>query len=82
MKWDGAPAIFCGEDPRDGEFFVAKGIFTEDLKVYKTNAEVDEDMSGDLADKMKTALRLLPSLGIQRCHSRRNCERRSKEKEN
>lgn len=66
VKWDGAPAIFCGEDPRDGEFFVAKkGIFAKNPKVYKTNAEIDEDMSGDLADKMKTALRLLPSLGIK-----------------
>ena len=66
VKWDGAPAIFCGEDPRDGEFFVAKkGIFAKNPQVYKTNAEIDEDMSGDLADKMKTALRLLPSLGIK-----------------
>ena len=66
VKWDGAPAIFCGEDPRDGKFFVAKkGIFAKNPKVYKTNAEIDEDMSGDLADKMKTALRLLPSLGIK-----------------
>ena len=66
VKWDGAPAIFCGEDPRDGEFFVAKkGIFAKNPKVYKTNAEIDEDMSGDLADKMKAALRLLPSLGIK-----------------
>ena len=24
VKWDGAPAIFCGEDPRDGEFFCCK----------------------------------------------------------
>ena len=24
VKWDGAPAIFCGLDPSDGKFFVAK----------------------------------------------------------
>ena len=24
VKWDGAPAIFAGEDPSDGQFFVAK----------------------------------------------------------
>ena len=24
VKWDGAPAIFAGQDPRDGQFFVAK----------------------------------------------------------
>ena len=28
VKWDGAPAIFAGNDPSDGRFFVAKkGIF-------------------------------------------------------
>ena len=66
VKWDGAPAIFCGEDPRDGKFFVAKkGIFAKNPKVYKTDSEIDADMSGDLADKMKAALRHLPSLGIK-----------------
>jgi hypothetical protein len=65
-KWDGAPAIFCGQDPRDGEFFVAKkGIFAKNPKVYKTDTEIDTDMSGDLADKMKAALRYLPELGIK-----------------
>lgn len=66
VKWDGAPAIFCGQDPRDGEFFVAKkGIFNKNPKVYKTNAEIEEDTSGDLADKLKDALKYLPSLGIK-----------------
>jgi len=65
-KWDGAPAIFCGEDPNDGEFFVAKkGIFAKNPKIYKTNAEIDADMSGDLASKMKIALAELPKLGIK-----------------
>jgi hypothetical protein len=66
VKWDGAPAVFCGQDPRDGEFFVAKkGIFNKNPKVYKTAAEVDADTSGDLAEKLKTALKYLPSLGIK-----------------
>jgi len=66
VKWDGAPAIFCGQDPRDGKFFVAKkGIFAKSPKVYKTDAEIDADMSGDLADKMKAALQHLPTLGIK-----------------
>jgi hypothetical protein len=65
VKWDGAPAIFCGEDPNDGKFFVAKkGIFAKNPKIYKTDAEIDADMSGDLATKMKAALRYLPDLGI------------------
>ena len=66
VKWDGAPAIFAGIDPGDGRFFVAKkGIFNKNPKVYKTPADVDADTSGDLADKLKTALRELPALGIK-----------------
>lgn len=66
VKWDGAPAIFAGIDPRDGNFFVAKkGIFNKNPKVYKSNADVDADTSGDLAAKLKLALKYLPALGIQ-----------------
>lgn len=66
VKWDGAPAIFAGQDPSDGNFFVAKkGIFAKNPKIYKSAAEIDADMSGDLADKMKAALRYLPELGIK-----------------
>ena len=66
VKWDGAPAIFAGTDPRDGKFFVAKkGIFNKSPKVYKTPADVDADTSGDLADKLKLALKHLPELGIK-----------------
>jgi|TARA_B110000908_G_C10262701_1_gene460554 hypothetical protein len=65
-KWDGAPAIFCGQDPTDGVFFVAKkGVFAKNPKVYKTDAEIDAEMSGDLALKMKLALQYLPDLGIK-----------------
>jgi hypothetical protein len=66
VKWDGAPAIFAGIDPRDGKFFVAKkGIFNKSPKVYKSDADVDADTSGDLADKLKLALKHLPALGIK-----------------
>lgn len=66
VKWDGAPAIFCGIDPTDGKFFVAKkGIFNKNPKVYKTDADVDEDTSGPLSDKLKLALKYLPELGIK-----------------
>ena len=66
VKWDGAPAIFCGEDPSDGKFFVAKkGIFAKNPKIYKTSEEINRDMSGDLADKMDMALKYLPALGIK-----------------
>jgi len=66
VKWDGAPAIFAGIDPSDGEFFVAKkGIFNKSPKVYKSTDDVDADTSGDLADKLKLALHYLPELGIK-----------------
>jgi len=66
VKWDGAPAIFAGTDPRDGRFFVAKkGIFNKSPKVYKSDADIDDDTSGDLADKLKLALQYLPALGIK-----------------
>lgn len=65
VKWDGAPAIFCGQDPADGKFFVAKkGIFNKNPKIYKTDADIDADTSGDLAVKLKDALKYLPELGI------------------
>ena len=66
VKWDGAPAIFAGVDPRDGKFFVAKkGVFNKEPKVYKTNAEIDADTSGDLAAKLKVALAEFKKLGIK-----------------
>ena len=66
VKWDGAPAIFAGIDPSDGQFFVAKkGIFNKNPKVYKTDKDVNDDTSGDLNKKMKLALKLLPELGIK-----------------
>ena len=65
VKWDGAPAIFAGIDPRDGKFFVAKkGIFNKDPKVYKTQADIKADLSGELADKFSIALEEFSKLGI------------------
>ena len=66
VKWDGAPAIFAGVDPRDGRFFVAKkGIFAKSPKVYKNDADIDNDTSGDLNTKLKLALEHLSGLGIK-----------------
>ena len=66
VKWDGAPAVFAGTDPRDGRFFVVKkGIFNKSPKIYKTDADIDADTSGDLNAKLKQALRYLPALGIK-----------------
>jgi len=66
VKWDGAPAVFAGTDPRDGKFFVAKkGIFNKSPKVYKTDSDIDDDTSGDLNLKLKAALKYLPKIGIK-----------------
>ena len=66
VKWDGSPAIFAGIDPSDNCFFVAKkSIFNKNSKVYKSATDIDADTSGDLADKLKDALKYLPSLGIK-----------------
>ena len=66
VKWDGAPALFAGEDPRDGQFFVAKkGIFNANPKVYKSHSDIDADTSGDLSKKLKIAFDNLKGLGIK-----------------
>ena len=66
VKWDGAPAIFCGIDPEDDKFFVAKkSVFNVSPKLYKTDAEIDADLSGALVGKFKVALAELSKLGIK-----------------
>ena len=66
VKWDGAPAIFAGIDPEDGKFFVAKkSVFNVNPKLYKSNAEIDADLSGDLNAKFKVALAEFSKLNIK-----------------
>lgn len=60
-KWDGAPAIICGIDPSDGQFFVGtKSVFAQDPKVCKTQEDVKRFYEGALAEKLSTALKYLP----------------------
>jgi hypothetical protein len=66
VKWDGAPAVFAGEDPRDGSFFVAKkGIFNANPKIYKSHEDIKADTSGDLTKKLILAFDELQKLGIK-----------------
>ena len=66
VKWDGAPAIFAGIDPSDGKFFVAKkSVFNVNPKLYKTEQEIDDDLSGQLNAKFKVSLKELSKLGIK-----------------
>ena len=67
VKWDGAPAIFAGIDPEDGQFFVAKkGLFNVNPKLYKTQADIDRDLSGELKTKFTIALKEFSKLGISK----------------
>ena len=66
-KWDGAPAVFCGINPENGEFFVGtKSIFNKDAKLNYTDDDIDRNHPGEgLNDKLKVALAFLPKLGIK-----------------
>ena len=63
VKWDGAPAIFAGPHPETSKFFVAKkSLFNKTPKFYHTNAEINADLSGELASKFKVALKYFSGL--------------------
>ena len=67
VKYDGAPAVFCGYVPKgeqnEGKFFVAKkGLFNKDPKYYTSDAEINADTSGDLAAKLRACLKELPKV--------------------
>jgi hypothetical protein len=66
-KWDGAPAIFAGTNPENGEFFVGtKSVFAKNAKLNYTDKDIDENHSGEgLNEKLKLALAFLPKLGIK-----------------
>jgi hypothetical protein len=63
-KWDGAPAVVCGIDPEDGNFFVGtKSVFAKDAKICKTQEDIVKfyGSGGGLAEKLSVSLRYLPS---------------------
>ena len=66
VKWDGAPAIFAGTNPDNGKFFVGtKSIFNKTPKINYTNADIDANHGGGLADKLKVALKYFGRLNIR-----------------
>ena len=66
VKWDGAPAVFCGINPENGKFFVGtKSIFNATPKINYTNADIKRNHGGALADKLMVALKYLSKLGIK-----------------
>ena len=60
-KWDGAPAVICGTDPSDGQFFVGtKSVFAKTApKICKSENDIDRMYSGVLAQKLKASFRYL-----------------------
>ena len=66
VKWDGAPAVFCGINPENGKFFVgSKSIFNVTPKINYTNSDISRNHGGGLADRLKICLKYLPRLGIR-----------------
>ena len=66
VKWDGAPAVFAGINPENGQFFVAtKSLFNKTPKINYTNADISANHSGGLKDKLEVALKYLPDLGMK-----------------
>jgi hypothetical protein len=68
VKWDGAPAIFTGINPENGQFFVGtKGVFNKNPKINYTPKDIDENHghAAGLAKKLKLALQYLPAIGIK-----------------
>lgn len=66
-KWDGAPAIICGTDPADGQFFVGtKSVFAVTApKICKTQSDIQSMYDGVLANKLSDCLKYLKNAKIK-----------------
>ena len=67
VKWDGAPAIFAGINPENGQFFVGtKGVFNKNAKINYSHEDIDRNHPAKgLNQKLKVALTELSKLGIK-----------------
>ena len=65
VKWDGAPAIFCGRHPETNQFFVAKkSLFNKTPLFYTSEDEIKNspDLGGQLKEKFLTSFKYLSNL--------------------
>ena len=65
VKWDGAPAIFCGLHPETNQFFVAKkSLFNKEPKYYTSEQQIKDadELSGDLETKFIESYKHLSKL--------------------
>lgn len=59
VKMDGAPAIVCGKDPDDGQFFIGtKSVFNKTPKAAKTIEDIQQ-MYGDSGQELVDILTLV-----------------------
>ena len=68
VKWDGAPAIFCGPHPETGKFFVAKkSLFNKEPLYYSSEQEIKDapEIKGQLEEKFLTSFRYLSKMGMK-----------------
>ena len=66
VKWDGAPAVFCGINPENGRFFVgSKSVLNVTPKINYTQSDIRKNHAGGLVDKLSVCLKELPKLGIR-----------------
>ena len=67
-KWDGAPAIVCGQEPFTGLFFVGtKSVFAQTPKICYEEVDVDIHYpdGGELNKKLKVCLKYFRDLDIK-----------------
>lgn len=66
-KFDGSPAIVAGLDNNDRFFVASKSAFAKNPKINYTEQDIDNNHSNSpgLAEKLKLALRYLPSLNLK-----------------
>tara|TARA_B100001113_G_C21101852_1_gene619115 strand:- start:401 stop:1603 length:1203 start_codon:yes stop_codon:yes gene_type:complete len=68
VKWDGAPAIWCGPHPETGKFFVAKkSLFTKAQLHYTSVKEINDspDLNGTLKTKFTEAFNAFSKVGMK-----------------
>ncbi len=65
VKWDGAPAVVFGTDPRNGKFFVGtKSVFNKiKVKICYDQTDIDKYYKGNLADILRLCLHHCPRIG-------------------
>jgi hypothetical protein len=66
VKWDGAPAVVCGTNPDNGQFFVGtKSVFAKTPKINYTKNDIAENHgTDDLGKKLLKCLVHLKKLNI------------------